>query len=151
MLSEEKRIHKNFKNIMMKTIKKEKGIFQKFIDNVTENVKEGASFVGEKVAETSAKAYVASSELVSETSEKIHDFTEKQTLQKAEKIITARQKELKLKFGELTLTHYLTNDSLHKSFLSTKAIRQIVDEYLENEKHLKEISVELKKIEKKLK
>jgi hypothetical protein len=131
----------------MKKSKKNKGIFQKFIDNVTENVKEGASFVGEKVAETSAKAYVASSELVSETSEKIHEFTEKQALQKAEKKYIIRKKELELKFGELTLAHYLTNDSLHKSFLSTKTIRQIVDEYEENEKHIKEISIELKKLE----
>jgi len=131
----------------MKTVKKEKGFIKKFIDNVAENVKEGASFVGEKVAETSAKAFVASSELVAETSEKIHDYTEKQSLQKAEKKILGRQNELKLEFGELTLEHYLKNDSLHKSYLTTKTINQIVEEFVENEKKIKEINLELKKIE----
>jgi hypothetical protein len=132
----------------MKKLKEEKGFFKKFIDNVAENVKEGASFVGEKVADTSAKAFVASSELVAETSEKIHDFTEKQALQKAEKKILVRQEELKLTFGELTLDHYLKNDSLHKSFLTTKAISKVVEEFIENEKQLKEITLELEKFEK---
>lgn len=132
----------------MKTNKKEKGFIKKLIDNVAENVKEGATYVGGKVAETSAKAFVASSDLVSDTSEKIHDFTEKQALQKDEKKILAIQENLKLKFGELTLAHYLENDSLHKSFLTTKGINDLVEEFKANEKRIKEIGKEIKKFEK---
>ena len=131
----------------MGTTKKEKGFIKKLINNVAENLKEGATYVGGKVAQTSAKAYVASSELVTETSEKIHEFSEKNTLQKAEKKFLGRQKELKFAFGELTLTHYLTNDSLHKTFLLTKAVSQIVDEFKENEKRINEIAEELEKLE----
>ena len=132
----------------IKENKKEKGFLKKLIDNVTENVIEGATFVGEKVAETSAKAFVASSELVSETSEKIHEYTEKQTLQKEEKKIRNRQKEIISEFGEQTLKHYLMNDSLHKSFLTTKAISTLVEEYKTNESKSEVLTEEIKKLEK---
>ena len=128
-----------------------KGFFKKLFDNVTENVKEGASFVGEKVAdvgekvaETSAKAYVASSELVSETSEKIHDFTEKQTLHKEEGKLEKRQIELKHNFGVIAFDHYLKNDSLHKPFLTSKKVEEIVKA---KEKRMKDSTTELKQIE----
>lgn len=132
----------------MGTKDKEKSFVKKLMKDVTENVKEGAAFVGGKIAKTSAKAYVAGSELVTETSDKIHDFTEKNTLQNEEKKIFARQDELKSKFGELTLAHYLKNDSLHKSFLTTTTVNSIVDEYKANEKRIKEIINEIKKLEK---
>jgi hypothetical protein len=125
-----------------------KGFISKFFGNVAENVIEGATLVGEKVAETSAKAYVASTELVSETSEKIHDFTEKQELHREEKKLNERQQTLKFSFGEVTLAHYLKNDSLHKTFLTTNAVSEIVDEYNSNQKRLKAIDKEIKKIEK---
>lgn len=131
-----------------------KGFFKTLLDNVTENVKEGASFVGEKasivgekVAETSAKAYVASSELVSETSDKIHDFTEKQSLHKEETKIEKRQIELKHTFGVLSFDYYLINDNLHKPFLTSESIVAIVSEFNANELRLTEIALEIKEIE----
>lgn len=124
-----------------------KGFFKKLFGNVAENVKEGASFVGEKVAETSAKAYVAGTDLVSETSEKIHDFTEKQALHKEENKLKARQLELKHSFGVISFDHFLENDSLHKPFLTSKPIVAIVEEFHANEKRKKEITKELKTIE----
>ena len=124
-----------------------KGFFKKLLDNVTGNVKEGASFVGEKVAETSAKAYVAGSELVSETSEKIHDFTEKQTLHKEEHKLEAKQVQLKHKFGVIAFDHYLKNDSLHKPFLTSQPVIEIVEEFKVNESRMKTITKELKKLE----
>ncbi len=133
---------KNKKEIANKKTEKV-GFFKKIFENVTE----GASVVGEKVAETSAKAYVAGSELVSETSEKIHEFTEKQTLYKEEKNILENQEELRHKFGKLTLDHYLKNDSLHKTFLTTKSVTKIVENFKTNEKRLKAIKKELKTLE----
>ena len=134
---------------------KEKGFLQKLIDNVTENVIEGATLVGEKVtevgekvAETSAKAYVAGSELVSEASEKIHDFTEKQALQKEQRGLLDRQDVLNFEFGKVTLEHYLKNDSLHKAFLTTKVVSSLVEEYQANEKRLKVVAKAIKKLEK---
>lgn len=131
-----------------------KGFFKKFIDDVSENVKEGASFLGhkvaeagEKVAETGAKAYVASSEFVSETSDKIHDFTEKQSLQKEESKLGKRQVELTNSFGAITLEHYLKNGSLHKPFLTSKAVEEIVEEYKSNEKEIKSIKRKIKQLE----
>lgn len=132
----------------MNTTNKEKSFMKKLFKDVSENVKEGASFVGKKVAETSAKAYVASSELVSETSDKIHDYTEKQALQKSEKKIMDRQNELIFAFGEFTLAHYLTTDSLHKTFLTSSEVNDIVEEYKANEKQIKEIVKAIKKLEK---
>ncbi len=130
-----------------KTKKTKPNFFQKLIGNVAENVKEGALLVGEKVTETSAKAYVASTELVTETSEKIHEYTEKQTLLKEEKIILEQQQQLKLSFGDISLNHYLINDSLHKSFLTTKAVKVLVEKYKSNEKRIVAIHKEIKKIE----
>lgn len=132
----------------MKTKNKEKGFIKKLFNDVTENVREGASFVGKKVAETSAKAFVSSSELVAETSDKIHEFSEKQALQKSEKKIMERQEELKFIFGELTLEHYLANDSLHKPFLTSKAVSNVVEEYKENEKRVNDIIKAIGKLEK---
>ncbi len=134
--------------------KKGKGFFQKLFKNVTENVGEGANLVGEKVAEvgekvaeTSAKAYVAGSELVTETSDKIHDFTERQALQKEENKVVERQNELKFEFGQLTLDHYLKNDSLRRTFLTTKAVEAIVEEFQANKKRMKSIAKAIKKLE----
>ena len=138
---------KTEKNISKEEKSKKKGLFSRLVGSVAENVKEGASFVGEKVAETSAKAYEAGTELVHETSDKIHDFTEKQSLQKEEDKIEDRQKTLKYAFGELTLTHYLEADSLHKAFLSTKPVEEIVSEYKANQKRMRAIRKEMKEIE----
>ena len=124
-----------------------KGFFQKLFNNVTDNVKEGATLVGEKVAETSAKAYVAGSELVADTSEKIHDYTEKQALHKEEHKLKAKQLEIKHKFGNIAFDHYLKNDSLHKPFLTSKPVSELVDEYHANEKRIKDIAKEVKKLE----
>lgn len=131
----------------MKTDKKGKGYFKKLLSDVTDNVKEGATFLGEQIAEKSAKAYVASSELVSETSEKIHEFSEKQALQKNEKKILARQEEIKYEFGKLALSHYLTTDTLHKSFLTTKAISNLVEEFKANGMEVEIMQSEIKKLE----
>lgn len=134
---------KNKKTSKENSPKKDKGIFNKIIDNITE----GASVVGEKVKESTAKVYVAGSEIVSDTSDKIHQFTEKQNLQKEEKDFIKDQEELTYLFGKLTLEHYLKNDSLHKSFLTTKAVSEIVDSFKANEKKLKSIRKELKTLE----
>lgn len=138
---------KSTKKNTAKTAPKKQNFFTKVFGGVAENVIEGATLVGEKVAETSAKAYVAGTELVSETSEKIHDFTDKQALHKEEKKIMERQGVLKFAFGELTLDHYLKNDSLHKAFLNTKNISEVVHEYVANEKRLKSIDKDIKKLE----
>lgn len=124
-----------------------KGFFKKLLDNVTTNVKEGASFVGEKVAETSAKAYVASTELVSETSEKIHEFTEKQTLHKEEDKIEKRQKDLTNQFGKLALNFYFEKEALNKAFLTSEPANAVIEEHKANTKRLKAITKELKAIE----
>lgn len=129
------------------TSEKKKNIFQRVLGEVADNVKEGATFVGEKVAETSAKAYVASTEFVADTSDKIHDFTEKQGLHKEEKQIHERQQTIKFAFGEQTLAHYLKNGSLHKQFLTTQAVNDLVEEFKSNEKRLKSIDKEIKKLE----
>lgn len=117
------------------------------LDHVTENVAEGASFVTEKVKETTAKAYVASTELVEEANEKIHQFTDKQSLNKEKNRIEDIQAELTLKFGEITLQHYLKNDSMHRAFLNTKPITNLVLEFKANEKQLIKLEKELKKLD----
>lgn len=131
----------------MKNIEDKEGLLKKWFGTVSDNVKEGASFVGEKVAETSAKAYIASSELVSETSEKIHDYTEKQELHKEEKKLLERQQLLTFSFGEHTLAHYLKNDSLHKTYLNTTAVAAIVEEYKANVTRIEKINEEIQVIE----
>lgn len=130
------------------TTSEEKGFFKKFIDDVTTNVKEGAAFVGDKVAETSAKAYVAGSELVSETSDKIHDFTEKQTLHKEEEKIAARQIKIKQEFGVMAFDQYLETKALEETFLNTDAVQNLWNEFKKNEVRLGEITIELDSIEK---
>ena len=96
--------------------------------------------------ETSAKAYVAGTEIVHETSEKIHDFTEKQALHKEENKIEERQITLTHAFGQLCLAQYLESDSLPKSFLTKKNIETIVAEYKENSNRLVEIQEELNQL-----
>jgi hypothetical protein len=59
----------------------------------------------------------------------------------------SRQEELKFAFGELALAHYLANDSLHKAFLTTKAISTLVEEFKANEKAIGIIQSEIKKLE----
>ncbi|WP_372754815.1 hypothetical protein [Mariniflexile sp.] len=134
--------------------KSNKGFLKSLIENVTENVAEGAtyvaegaSFVTEKFKETTAKAYVASAELVEEANEKIHHFTDKQALNKEKHKLEAAQETLTFKFGELTLAHYLKNDSLHKTFLNTKAIDNLVLEYKANQKLLLKVEKQLIKLE----
>ncbi|WP_445736444.1 hypothetical protein [Mariniflexile sp.] len=131
-----------------------KGFFKSLIENVaekldhvSENVAEGASFVTEKVKETTAKAYVAGAELVEDANEKIHQFTDKQSLNKEKHRLEDAQSELTSKFGKLTLEHYLKNDSLHKTFLNTKAVETLVLEYKANEKQIKNVEKALKKLE----
>ncbi|MBO0592465.1 hypothetical protein I2486_13745 [Cellulophaga sp. E16_2] len=123
---------------------KKPGFFSRFIGNISDNVREGATFVGGKVAETSAKAYVTGTEIVHDTSEKIHDFTEKQSLHKEEDKIEERQNTLTLAFGQLCLTQYLETESLHKPFLTADAINGIVTEYKSNAKRMITIQKELK-------
>lgn len=120
-----------------------KGFFKSFVDNV----KEGATFVGEKVAETSAKAYVASTELASEASEKIHDYTEKQTLHKEEHKIEARQIAIKHQFGVVAFDHYIETETLHKPFLTSEPVNVLVEEYKSNIARLEAITIELKELE----
>lgn len=134
--------------------KSKKGFFKTLIENVTgkiedvsENVAEGATFVSEKVKETTAKAYVAGAEFVEETNEKIHQFTDKQSLLKEKKRLEEEQDELTSKFGEITLMHYLKNDSLHKTFLNTIAVNNLVLEYKTTEKQLISVNKALKKLE----
>lgn len=136
------------------TAKPKKSFFKNLLDNVTENVMEGASYVGEKVAvaggkvaETSAKAYVAGSELVSETSDKIHDYTEKQTLLKEEAKLQKRQIQLKHNFGVISFDHYLENGTLHKPFLTSSNIVEIVEEFEANKNRLLAILKELEELE----
>ena len=134
--------------------KSKKGFFKTLKENVTgkiedvsENVAEGATFVSEKVKETTAKAYVAGAEFVEETNEKIHQFTDKQSLLKEKKRLEEEQDELTSKFGEITLMHYLKNDSLHKTFLNTIAVNNLVLEYKTTEKQLISVNKALKKLE----
>ena len=134
--------------------KSKKSFFKTLIENVTgkledvsENVAEGATFVSEKVKETTAKAYVAGTEFVEEANEKIHQFTDKQSLLKEKKRLEEGQAELTSKFGEITLMHYLKNDSLHKTFLNTNAVNDLVLEYKDSEKQLTSVKKALKKLE----
>ncbi len=141
------------------TVKKEnpvnkKGFFKSLIDNVsekldhvTENVVEGASFVTEKVKETTAKAYVAGTELVEDANEKIHQFTDKQSLNKEKHKLEEAQEELKHSFGSLTLENYLKNDNLNKSFLTTKKVQDVVEAYKENSIQLIKIKKAIKNLE----
>ncbi len=140
---------------IVETPKQKKGFFKTLLENVaekledvSENVAEGATFVTEKVKETTAKAYVAGSELVEEANEKIHQFTDKQSLLKEKHRIEDAQANLTSKFGEITLQHYLKNESLHRTFLNTKAVSNLVLEYKANEKLLISVEKELKKLEK---
>lgn len=117
-----------------------------FIENVTDNVIEGATLVSEKIKDNSAKVYVAGSELVEEANQRIHDYSDKVSLQKEEKKILERQEELTYLFGEKTLNQYLTKDSVQKAFLTTKVMQEIVEEYKGNNKNLNAIERKLKKL-----
>lgn len=151
---------KKTETIKTETVKKEiptnkKGFFKSLIDNVTEtldhvteNVVEGASFVTEKVKETTAKAYVASTELVEDANEKIHQFTDKQSLNKELHKLEEAQEELKHTFGALALENYLKKDNLNKAFLTTKKVNNVVEAYKENSKELLKIKKAIKTLDK---
>ena len=126
---------------------KTKGFFKSLFDNVAENVVEGASYVSGKVKETTAKAYVASAELVEEANEKIHQFTDKQSLNKEKHRIEDEQTKLVASFGALTLQQYLKTESLRKSFMDKKAVSDIVEAYKANQKHLASIEMAIHKLE----
>jgi hypothetical protein len=117
-----------------------------FIEDVTENVIEGATVVTETIKDTSTKAFVASSEFVEEASQRINNYTDKVSLHKEEKSILDRQNEIIHSFGEKTLNHYLKNDSVHKNFLTTKNVTELVNEYKGNLKNLTSIEKKLKKL-----
>ncbi len=132
-----------------------KGFFKSLLDNVTEkfdhvteNVVEGASFVTEKVKETTAKAYVAGTELVEDANEKIHQFTDKQSLNKEKHKLEEAQEELKHNFGSLALENYLKNDNLNKAFLTTKKVNDVVEAYKENSSQLLKIKKAIKSFDK---
>jgi hypothetical protein len=113
---------------------------------VKENVIEGATVVTDKIKEKSAEVYVAGSELVEDANDRIHMFTDKVSLQREQKTIESRQKEIHAKFGKIALTHYAKNDSLHKAFLTTKTVDDLVNEFKTNVKDLNSITKKLKKI-----
>ncbi|WP_339888320.1 hypothetical protein [uncultured Flavobacterium sp.] len=117
-----------------------------FFENVTENVKEGATLVTEKIKDNSAKVYVASAELVEEANEKIHQYSDKVSLQKEQKRIEARQTEIVSEFGAITLSHYIKSGNLHKAFLTNKSVEDVVNEYKSNEKVLIAIEKKIKKL-----
>lgn len=117
-----------------------------FIGNVTDNVIEGTAVVTEKLKDSSAKAYVASSEIVEEANQRIHLYTDKISLQKEEKIITERQQEIIMSFGTKSLSHYVKTDTLHKPFLTGNEIAPLVEEYKGNIKNLISIEKKLKKL-----
>ena len=112
-----------------------------FFESVTENVKEGASIVSEKIKDNSAKAYVASA-----ANEKIHVYTDKISLQSELKKLETRQIEISNEFGALTLEHYVEIGTLHKAFLSKKAIEDLVNEYKFNNKDIISITKKIKKL-----
>ncbi|SDZ94405.1 hypothetical protein SAMN05443667_101381 [Flavobacterium gillisiae] len=117
-----------------------------FIENVTENVIEGTTVVTDKIKDSSAKAYVASAELAEEASQRIHLYTDKVSLQKEEKSIIERQKEITVDFGGKSLAHYIKTDTLHKPFLNTAEIATLVEEYKGNQKNLISIEKKIKKL-----
>ena len=97
--------------------------------------------------ETTAKAYVAGTELVEDANEKIHQFTDKQSLNKEKHKLEEAQEELKHSFGALTLENYLKNDNLNKSFLTTKKVQDVVKAYKENSVQLIKIKKAIKNLE----
>ncbi len=117
-----------------------------FFGTVTENVIEGATIVTEAIKDNSAKAYVASAEIVEDANDKIHTYSDKILLQKEIKNMESRQVQLMNEFGAITIEHYVNSDSLHKAFLTTKAVSTIVEEYKENKSKIVLIEKKLKKI-----
>ena len=131
-----------------------KGFLETFIKDSTESVKDiskniadGASLVGEKVKETATKAFNVGSQVVEETGEKIQHYTETRSLNKELELVESRQNEIALAFGKATLAHYLKEDSLHKSFLTTKKVDDLVVEFISNEKQIKKLKKDIKKLE----
>lgn len=120
-----------------------------FFKSITGNIGEGASYISGKFKETSAKAYVAGSEIVDETNEKIHTYTEKQTLLKDKHALEGKQEELIYVFGRYTLTHYLEEGDLDSTFLTGKAIGDIVEQFKKGEKRLKRIEEKIEILENK--
>jgi hypothetical protein len=117
-----------------------------FLGNVTDNVIEGTAVVTEKIKDSSAKAYVASTEIVEEANQRIHSYTDKISLQKEEKNIEERQQEIIFAFGEKTLKQYIKTDTVHKPFLTSTEMTILVDEFKGNEKNLLSIAKKLKKL-----
>ena len=133
---------------------KKKGFLETFFkdsaDNVkeiTKNIAEGASLVSEKVKETASKAFDAGSQVVEETTEKIQHYTETRSLNKELESVETRQDEIALTFGKTAITQYIKEDSLHKSFLTTKKVDDMVVEFKGNEKLIKKLKKEIKKLE----
>lgn len=133
---------KDSKNKDLDTLHKVKSFFK----GLTENVKEGAETVAETIKDKSAQAYVAGSEIIEEANEKIHNYTDKVALEKEIKKLEKEKETQVTVFGELTLNHYLKNDNLHKTFLSTEKVEGTKNKYLEIEKNLKSLNKQLKKL-----
>lgn len=117
-----------------------------FLNTVTENVVEGASVVTESIKNNTAKVYVAGSDIVEDANDKIHQYSDKVSLQSEKKKTQSRQKEIEAKFGALALNHYITNESLHKAYLTTKAIDSLIEEYRENIKIMIVLDKKIKKL-----
>lgn len=122
---------------------------KKFFKQLVENVGEGASLVTEKIKESSAKAYVNGNELVEATNEKIHKFTDKQALTKEKHKLEDQQEQLTYDFGKWTLQNYILEGHLHKTFLTKKAVNDIVEAYKENVKRIQTLEKNIKKLDNK--
>ena len=117
-----------------------------FFSSVTENVVDGAAVVTESIKNNKKKMYVAGTEIVEDANDKIHQYSDKVLFQNEKKKMEARQKEIEYEFGSLTLAHYLANESLHKSYLTTKAVDTLVQEFSENGKAIVALDKKIKKL-----
>lgn len=116
-----------------------------FFGSVTENVKEGVELVTEKIKDNSAKVYVAGTEIVEEANDRIHQYSDKISLEKELKRLESRQSKLINEFGAITLPHYVKNETLHKAFLTTKIVEDVVNEFKSNTKDINAVVKKLKK------
>lgn len=117
-----------------------------FFSSVSDNVAESASVVAESIKTNTEKAYVAGSEMVEDANEKIHQYTSKVECQNEKKKLKTRQKEIQAEFGRLTLSHYIANESLHISYLTTTAINKLVIEFIANSKYELELDKKIEKL-----
>ncbi len=145
---------KTTKKSTKKSTKKNKNFFNELyeqskenINELSKNISEGAIIVGEKIKETANMAYDAGTHVVEETNEKIQQLSEVRSLKNNMNELGKRQKELTTLFGEKTLNQYLSQGNLHKRFLTTNVISEIVEEYQSNEKTLKKLAKQLKTLE----